>query len=244
MGLCGNLLKVSASVIVALVAVLAYFHLECQKEKEAADTVGSKFDPFNPKQTDVVDVPMGFCKKGDVTVLDIGIEYILIQSAPCALMKLVSFIGGMLKKQEDLKALSEPDAQKKLVNITIHDARKKPPGTFHESGFTLIELDKEPVTKDWRTNSKQSEDADILKFFEQMEPHIRKLYPEAKRIEWTHNVVRGGDKFGDQPRALGPHLDYFQDDDARLEFHKDKPVFSPGKGGMLSYFVSSANFSP
>ena len=78
---------------------------------------------------------------------------------------------------------SDPDNSKKLVNITIHDARKRPPGTFHESGFTLIELDKEPVTQDWRTNSKQKEDADILKFFEQMEPHVKKLYPDAKRIE-------------------------------------------------------------
>jgi len=225
MVLCGTLFRVSAYVLVALVAVLTFFHLECQKEKEA-DTGDSKFNPFDPKQTDTKDVPLCFCKKGDVTILYTGFEFILMQSAPCALVKLVSLIRGMLKKQEDLPDFCEQNELKKLVNITIYDARKKPPGTFHESGFTLIELDKEPETQDWRTSSKQK-DADILKFFDQMEPHIKWLYPDAKRIEWTHNVVRGGDRFGDQPKALKPHMDYYQDDDARLEFHKDRPVFSP-----------------
>ena len=58
---------------------------------------------------------------------------------------------------------------------------------------------------------------------------------------WLNNVVRGGDKPGDQPvwvsktiingilikvcfRAPAPHLDYFQDDEARLEFHKTFPL--------------------
>ena len=50
MGLCGTLLRVSAYVLVALVAVLAYFHLECQNEKEAETEQKSKFDPFDPKQ--------------------------------------------------------------------------------------------------------------------------------------------------------------------------------------------------
>ena len=68
----------------------------------------------------------------------------------------------------------------------------------------------------------------MRKFWAQMEPHIKRLYPEARRIEWTHNVVRGGDRAGDQPRALGPHLDFYQDDATRLEFHKDKPPLSPG----------------
>ena len=57
-----------------------------------------------------------------------------------------------------------------------------------------------------------------------MEPHIRYLYPEAKRILWTFNVVRGGDRFGDQPKAIdGPHLDYHQNRTARKEFHKEFP---------------------
>ena len=68
----------------------------------------------------------------------------------------------------------------------------------------------------------------MRKFWAQMEPHVRRFYPEARRVEWTHNVVRGGDRAGDQPRALGPHLDFYQDDATRMEFHKDKPPLSPG----------------
>ena len=138
MGFCSAFVKVSAYFLVALVAVLAYFHLECQRDKETSTEQGSKFDPFNPKITDVVGVPLEFCKRGDATTLDIGLEYILMQSAPCALVKLVNFIGGQPS------AFKPPEDPGKRVNITIHDARKKPPGTFHETGFTLIELDEEP----------------------------------------------------------------------------------------------------
>ena len=59
-----------------------------------------------------------------------------------------------------------------------------------------------------------------------MNPHLQKLYPKVKKIHWTYNVVRGGNKFGDHPRAAGPHLDYYQDDKMRLEFHKEYPVFT------------------
>ena len=136
-------------------------------------------------------------------------------------MKLVRFLGGMA----DLNDAAMNGMG--FVNVTIHDARKKSPGTFHETGFTLIELDKEPITKDWRTRGYQNENADIYKFYEQMEPHIKKLYPDAKGIEWLHNVRKGG-KFGDQPQGLQPHLDFYPYDAARFEFHKDRPPFSPG----------------
>ena len=57
-----------------------------------------------------------------------------------------------------------------------------------------------------------------------MEPHIRNLYPTAKRILWTYNVVRGGSRLGDQPKAIdGPHLDYHQNRTAHEEFHKEFP---------------------
>ena len=52
-----------------------------------------------------------------------------------------------------------------------------------------------------------------------VKPHIQKLYPDAKKIMWTHNVVRGGDKAGDQPKAAAPHLDYHQNKALRIEFH-------------------------
>ena len=83
-----------------------------------------------------------------------------------------------------------------LKNVTFLDARKKSPGNFHETGFTLIELDEEPITKDWRTSGTYYPEADVKNFHKQMEPHLRKLYPEVKRILWSHNVVRGGERLG------------------------------------------------
>ena len=67
-------------------------------------------------------------------------------------------------------------------------------GDFHETGFTLITLENEPITKDWRTNLRH-ENPDIKYFMEEMEPHIKKLYPNTKKLMWTHNVVRGGDRY-------------------------------------------------
>ena len=54
---------------------------------------------------------------------------------------------------------------------------------------------------------------------DEVEPHIQKLYTDAKKIMWTHNVVRGGDKAGDQPKAAAPHLDYHQNKALRIEYH-------------------------
>ena len=49
-------------------------------------------------------------------------------------------------------------------NITIYDARKNTPGKFHESGFTLIELDELPNINDWRSAPQQNPEAEIIKF--------------------------------------------------------------------------------
>ena len=49
-------------------------------------------------------------------------------------------------------------------NVTIKDARKTNPGNFYESGFTLVELQEEPITKDWRTPHLMDQNADILNF--------------------------------------------------------------------------------
>ena len=40
MAFCGTFLKVLVYILVAFVAVLAYFHLECQKENEEVGGVG------------------------------------------------------------------------------------------------------------------------------------------------------------------------------------------------------------
>jgi len=220
MGFCGRCLQVSGYTTVVLVAVLLYFHLECQKEKE--ENMKNKTNPqFLPKETNCF-VPLDYVMKGKDIQLKIGMEYILVQSAPCAVNKVVTYLGTILGASNT--DTFNTDSEKH--NVTILDARTADPGDFHETGFTLITLDKEPVTTDWRTNFYSSDSPDILHFHEQMEPYIRELYPQTKKILWTYNVVRGGDKFGDQPRAVGgPHLDYHQDDQARLEFHEEFPVF-------------------
>ena len=68
-----------------------------------------------------------------------------------------------------------------------------------------------------------------LKFFlfafRVMNPHIEKLYPKVKKIHWTSNVVRGGNKFGDQPKVPTPHLDVYQNDEFRIKFHEEYPVY-------------------
>ena len=41
---------------------------------------------------------------------------------------------------------------------------------------------------------------------------------------WITNVVRDGNKIMDQPMAPAPHLDQYQNDEARVQFHKDNPI--------------------
>ena len=125
-------MKVSASVLVALAAVLAYFHLECQREDEAMSKTRT-FDPFDPKQTDARDVPLKFCVKGTESELYLGIELILEQSAPCAVVRLVNFLGGG-SDYATLKGQTAEQPNTTVAEVTIRDARKKSPGTFHETG--------------------------------------------------------------------------------------------------------------
>merc|ERR1712079_825148 len=112
--------------------------------------------------------------------------------------------------------------QCKMYNITLLDARKHSHGEFHEAGFTLITLDQETKTQNWRANSE-----DIHLFQEQMEPYLMKMYPQTKRITWYTHLIRGDTQFGDQPRSLGPHLDFHQSDKLREEFYKVHDL--PGK---------------
>ena len=145
--------------------------------------------------------------------MSFGLEYILDQIAPCALTKLIFHLGR--------KDYGKPD---ETYNVTIHDARKTQFGGFHETGFTLIEVEDNIETTDWRTNGVTNMDADIKKFHHQMEPHLMALYPETKRIQWASNVVRGGGQWGDQPKAVGgPHLDYHQNNTERVIFHQEYP---------------------
>jgi hypothetical protein len=207
---------------VALAAVLAYFQLQCSKEQMAKEAEERTRRTFNPDLTDVTS-ELGLCKLGEDREMNLGMEYMPVQSFPCALTKMIYALNIVFGKGTDFKG--EPNEKH---NVTFHDARKTIFGSFHESGFTLIELEEEPATTDWRTQHSglgMQEDADIKKFHAQMEPHLLSLYPATRRIHWTYNVVRGGDRFGDQPRAVnGPHLDYHQDQEARREFHNRFPI--------------------
>jgi len=161
-----------------------------------------------------------FIKKGTKEVeISLGPEFILTQFCPCAIVKMITKVRHIINGHADLDQLQ---AHQENHTVTILDARKHKPGTFSETGFTIVTLDEEPGTKNWRYGSK-----DIHLFQEMMNPHLMKLYPETKKILWLNNVVRGGDKPGDQPVAPSPHLDYFQDDEARHEFHKTFPLINP-----------------
>ena len=203
---------------------MAYFHIECINERKEAAEKAATSRVFRPDVTQVKDSTMPFCS-GDSMDLYIGISYILNSWAPCAVVKLAAFLDPVTVSNADTT---------EFHNVTIHDARKERIGSFHETGFTLVELDAEPLTTDWRTSVMMDKNADILKFHKLMEPHIKRLYPDTKRMKWTYNVVRGGEKFMDQPKAVAaPHLDYHQNATARVLFHKEFPVLPGSEPALL-----------
>jgi len=213
MGWCGTILRISFYTIATLCAVLLYFHLECLRDREERDR-----DMFNdvyiPDQTDCL-AELPYVKPSVKEVISFfGLETILIQSLPCSVTKLIAFI------KLDILGHTPNDPKKnpayEFKNVTVLDARKHNPGTFDETGFTLIELDKLPETTDWRMGTQ-----DAHHFYKQMEPYIKKLYPQTKKMMWLNNVVRGGTKPLDQPPAPIPHLDFNQNDEEREKFYKD-----------------------
>jgi len=188
--------------VAPVTALLAYFHHSALREE--AEKKKTKFnDVYDPAETDCT-APLDFIKAGpDRVSLALGPDLLLVQWIPRSLTKVINLIGSALGMSNLSNLKFALKAEEHTVKIS--DARKHCAGSFSETGFTLIQLGKEPETKNWRHGSQ-----DIHLFREQMEPYIKKLYPQTKRIEWLTNLVRGGDKPGDQPRALGPHLDYHQ----------------------------------
>ena len=72
-------------------------------------------------------------------ILFAGAAYALMQSTPCCIVKFITWMGTLLQggtKEEEHKLKTD------MINITIMDARKHKPGSFKETGFTLITLDK------------------------------------------------------------------------------------------------------
>ena len=120
MGLCGSLFRTSGYFLVAFIAFLAYFHFQCEKEKE----IGAEkpiFDEFDPSKTDCEDVVLPFNPLGEKRRGDFGIEFLLNQFAPCALLKFIKFT-------QDIIYGSPPLLNEHNVSVTFHDARKKSPG--------------------------------------------------------------------------------------------------------------------
>ena len=123
-------------------APLAYFQMVCNQEKEHAGKPKQFNTVFDPDKTDAVDVPMMFACKGTKSCIDLRFQkgqYELSNSSmPCAMEKFWKFVQNPTKIHEEKK-------------ITFLDARKNVPGDFHDTGFTLVQLENEPETKDWRT---------------------------------------------------------------------------------------------
>ena len=69
-----------------------------------------------------------------------GVDFALKQSIPCCIMKMIIWAGNLLHGGKTVEHVTATGAE--LNNITIMDARKHKPGSFKETGFTLITLDK------------------------------------------------------------------------------------------------------
>ena len=175
MGCCGFLLRLTGYFLVAFLGVLTYFHFtQCVNEKTRPDFAAQ----FDPKVTDV-EVSLPFSLKGAVNNVKIGAIYILTQSCPCALTKLVKFLEG------------EPYPETDFKNVTIFDARKHKPGSFEKTGFALIELENEPDISDYRTpvSEQFQSDGEIKKLHLQLEPHIKRYEFFFKKSEHTEYKV-------------------------------------------------------
>ena len=72
-----------------------------------------------------------------VTILS-GPEFILTQFCPCAIVKMITKVRHIINGLADLDQLQ---AHQENHTVTILDARKHKPGTFSETGFTIVTLD-------------------------------------------------------------------------------------------------------
>ncbi len=134
-----------------LSAILAYFHKECKESevKEELERQQAFKENYDKNNLDLV-IPLTFAKKDEPTTENtIGLAFILVQSCPCAIVKFISWMSGD-------HAWSNQKAEGG-TKVPILNARKHKPGTFQETGFTLVELDQEPAIKDWRTRTAVSQ---------------------------------------------------------------------------------------
>lgn len=174
---------------------------------------------FDSSQTDFGNyTELGFLTTNSAE-LNMGLTFILRQSFPRWMVKILEAYEPPYNNTRDYtkRPVSVLDARTRSQHLSFHDA-----------GFTLIDMKDDQAAlrsvNNWRSQT------DIKPFQDALEPHVRKLYPEATRIEFTYNVVRGGSQFGDQPAAINaPHLDYTQNDTARTLFHERYPTLDQAK---------------
>jgi len=169
---------------------------------------------FDPTRTDIFGYDkIGFVKPQVKELeLDLGITFFFSQSFPKWVIHLLhthwTDTGSRYGDNKD-KYESKP--------IDILDARQRSDElSMATNGFTLLTLPQPTRTQNWR----QAED--VAHFQQEILPLLHNLFPNATRIVFTNNVVRGGSSLGDQPAAVnGPHLDYSQDDAAHIQFHTE-----------------------
>merc|ERR1712183_858220 len=97
MGLCSQLALTMSlsllSLLLPLLAVLAYLHLECTRERE--EKLRSKFHPeYHPEQTDCQGEIEFFNTETGLVSVTLGLEFTLFQWLPCSLVKLITLLGG------------------------------------------------------------------------------------------------------------------------------------------------------
>ena len=99
--------------LVLIIAVLIFFLLKCEDQK-------SVFDNYDPNVTDIKDVLLPFCPKGEKSrrKVDLGLEFMLSQRVPCALINVFMFTKSVLYGEP-------PVIKTELKNVTIYDARKQ-----------------------------------------------------------------------------------------------------------------------
>ena len=92
--------------------------------------------------------------------------------------------------------------------LTINDARENPPD-FATCGFKLASMASE-IT-DW------DDESQLAAYKAEVEALAGELHPRAKRILWMDFLKRGGPG-NNKPAVDGPHLDYYQDWQATMEY--------------------------
>ena len=125
---CGACGLVAVELLV-IIAVLIFFWSKCEEQKPV-------FDNYDPNVTDLKDVLLPFCPKGEKSrrKVDLGLEFMLSQRVPCALINVFMFTKSVIYGEP-------PVIKTELKNVTIYDARKQSPGEKIPNEPNLFQID-------------------------------------------------------------------------------------------------------